>query len=72
MTVIHSAQLAAVGVGLVMAFVAGGVVPKGAKPTHATRCADFRTQAEAQSYMEEFQYARLDGDRDRRACEGLP
>lgn len=39
---------------------------------HAAKCADFATQAQAQSYMHQYSAYNLDRDRDGIACEHLP
>lgn len=41
---------------------------------HAVKCADFKSQAEAQRYFEAGKKGgkRLDGDKDGEACECLP
>ncbi|NJN49591.1 MAG: hypothetical protein HC805_07270 [Alkalinema sp. RL_2_19] len=41
-------------------------------PAQAVKCADFKTQPEAQAYMEQYGATKLDGDRDGIACEALP
>ncbi|WP_165888164.1 excalibur calcium-binding domain-containing protein [Mannheimia granulomatis] len=38
----------------------------------AAKCADFATQAQAQSYMHQYGAYNLDRDRDGIACEHLP
>lgn len=48
-----------------------GLTPRAAPVTHGVRCADFRTQAEAQRAFTAGAKA-LDGDHDGVACERLP
>jgi endonuclease YncB( thermonuclease family) len=41
-------------------------------PAQAVTCASFKTQEEAQAYMELYGAKKLDGDKDGIACESLP